>query len=78
LDSPKLIPVLFATALLVGPGCGKPKEEPLGAVRPVPEAVDEGGWPVYEQPADGFALSLPPGWTALQLDPRTLEQGIRQ
>jgi hypothetical protein len=43
--------------------------------------VDEAGWPLYEQPADGFALALPPGWTALQLDPktldRTLEQGLR-
>jgi hypothetical protein len=76
----RFIPVLVAIALVLGPGCGR-QETPLGSVRPVPTAQDEGGWPVYEQPADGFALSLPPGWTALNLDPktldRTLEQGLR-
>jgi hypothetical protein len=77
----KVILILVAIALPLGPGCGKPKEEPLGEARPVPSKADEAGWPVYEQPADGFALSVPPGWTALNLDPktldRTLEQGIR-
>jgi hypothetical protein len=40
----------------------------------VPAEKDAGGWPVYEQPADGFALSLPPAWTALDLNPRTLDR----
>jgi hypothetical protein len=76
--SPKSIPVLVVALLLIS-GCRQ--EEPLAKVRPVPKATDEGGWPLYEQPADGFALALPPGWTALNLDPKTLdrvlEQGVR-
>src|SRR5262249_2556855 len=71
--------VLVLVVLLFTSGCRK--EEPLAGVRPVPKSVDEGGWPLYEQPADGFALALPPGWTAFNLDPKTLdrvlEQGIR-
>jgi hypothetical protein len=81
MSSPKFLPVLVAMPLLLAAGCGQLKEEPLAEVRPVPGAVDPGGWPVYEQPADGFALALPPDWTAFNLDPktldRTLEQGLR-
>lgn len=80
MKGPRCIPALIAIALVFGPGCRR-QGTPLGSVRPVPTAQDGGGWPVYEQPADGFALSLPPGWTALNLDPqtldRTLEQGLR-
>ncbi|MCC6419837.1 MAG: hypothetical protein IT429_16510 [Gemmataceae bacterium] len=73
----RILPGLVAAVLLVGPGCGK-QERPLGEARPVPKKVDEGGWPLYEQPEDGFALALPPGWTALRLDPRTLDQVLKQ
>jgi hypothetical protein len=80
MHGPRFIPVLVAVVLVLGPGC-RGQDTPLGNARPVPTAQDEGGWPVYEQPAHGFALSLPPGWTALNLDPktldRTLEQGLR-
>jgi hypothetical protein len=65
---------LIALALLAQ-GC-RPQQDPQA--RPVPEAVDEGGWPLYEQPADGFAMALPPGWTALQLGPKTLDQTLEQ
>src|SRR5436305_5517914 len=73
----KYIPALVVLLLLLS-GCRKAKEEPLADVRPVPATVDEGGWPLYEQPGDGFALALPPGWTALKLDPRTLDRTLEQ
>lgn len=66
---------VVATVLLLGPGCRK-DEKPLGEARPVPKAED--GWPLYEQPADGFAIALPPGWTALNLDPKTLDRVLEQ
>lgn len=74
--SRKLIPFLAAVILL--PGCGKQKEQPLGEARPVPAKSDEGGWPLYEQPADGFAIALPPGWTTLNLDPKTLDRTLER
>ncbi len=76
MSSPKLIPPLVALVLLLGPGCRERPEGPQA--RPVPRRVDEGGWPLYEQPADGFALALPPGWTALALDPKTIDQTMEQ
>jgi hypothetical protein len=71
-------PPLVALALLLGPGCGRQPEEPLGETRPVPKKADPAGWPVYEQPADGFALALPPGWVALDLNPKTLDRMLEK
>src|SRR5262249_47699674 len=68
------LPALVAMALLVG--CRQ--ESPLGEVRPVPKKTDEQGWPLYEQPADGFALAVPPSWTALQVNPQTLDRILEQ
>lgn len=38
----------------------------------------QGDWPLYEQPADGFALAVPPGWTVLKLEPGTLDETLKQ
>jgi hypothetical protein len=70
----QFLSVLVATAFLVG--CRQ--ETPLGEARPVPKKTDEHGWPLYEQPADGFALAVPPGWMALQVNPQTLDRMLEQ
>jgi len=45
---------------------------------PVPEAKSEAGWPVYEVPAEGFALELPPGWRQFDMDPKTFEAKFKE
>jgi len=70
----KSISFLVVVALLVG--CHR--EEPLGEARPVPKKTDEQGWPLYEQPADGFALAVPTTWIALQVNPQTFDRVLEQ
>ena len=38
-----------------------------------PEAKVDSSWTVYEVPADGFALELPPNWLQVDVDPKTIE-----
>jgi hypothetical protein len=48
-----------------------------GLILPVPEARSENGWPLYEVPAEGFALALPPEWRQFDMNPATFEQTYR-
>jgi hypothetical protein len=55
--------VLGATLLLaLCPACKKRGERLAEGIEvlPVPEAVEENGWPRYEVAAEGFAVALPP------------------
>ncbi len=66
-----------ALGLLLGAGCGK--RGPTGVtLLSVPDARDEGGWPLYEVKAEGFALSLPPDWRQFDMDPATFEAQFRK
>lgn len=39
----------------------------------MPDAKSESGWPLYEVPAEGFALALPPDWRQFEMNPATFE-----
>jgi hypothetical protein len=43
---------------------------------PPPPTVLSSGWKRYERPADGFAITLPPEWQSIDLDPATFESAI--
>jgi len=45
---------------------------------PVPGAKSEAGWPVYEVPAEGFALELPASWRQFEMDPRTFDAKFKE
>src|SRR5262249_23621941 len=59
----------------VGTACRKrgPGTNSTGTILPVPQTTTEAGWPLYEVPAEGFALSLPPDWRQIDMDPKTFE-----
>jgi hypothetical protein len=63
MSSRQFVPPVFAALLLL---------ELASAQQP------QAKWQVYEQPADGFALALPPGWTALDLNPKTLDRMLEK
>ena len=76
-------------ALLLGPllvmsfGTACSKRDPAtdtspGTIRPVPEARAESGWPLYEVPAEGFALALPPTWRQFDMNPATFEAKFQE
>ncbi len=70
---------LFLASILVLlfiTGCGKrgPTMDPsVGTIKPVPEAKAESGWPLYQVPAEGFALALPSDWRQFDMNPTTFE-----
>jgi hypothetical protein len=70
---PALIGIVFALA-----GCGKRDAAFPFPTRDIPATKDEKGWPLYEQPADGFALALPPDWVALNLEAGALDKAVDQ
>jgi hypothetical protein len=69
------------TAILFLCGCGKFSipwsPAPSARVLPVPPVTDASGWPLYEVPAEGFALSLPKPWRQVQLNRQALHQGMQ-
>ena len=74
-----LIGVMLAVSL--GAACRKSGSATAYAnitTLPVPEAKSEAGWPVYELPAEGFALELPPGWRQFDMDPKTFEAKFKE
>jgi hypothetical protein len=73
--------LVAALAALLCTACGKrgPTADTTGwTVQPVPAARDEGGWPLYEVKAHGFALALPPEWRQFDMNPATFEDMLRQ
>jgi hypothetical protein len=75
--------LLFGSILLVcfGTACSKrgaaPDTSP-GKILPVPQVKTESGWPLYEVPAEGFALALPPDWRQFDMNPATFEASIQE
>jgi hypothetical protein len=70
--------LLFGSILVasLGTGCHKRQaatDTSPGKIMPVPEAKAESGWPLYEVPAEGFALALPPDWRRFDMNPATFE-----
>src|SRR5262245_544162 len=68
--------VVAILVLPLGTACrkrGAATDTSLGKLLPVPAAKAESGWPLYEVPAEGFAVELPPGWRRLDMDPTTFE-----
>jgi hypothetical protein len=64
--------------LLVAVGCNKRQAPgPRGTALQVPTKTAENGWPLYEKPADGFALTLPPGWKQYEMDRKWLEAALK-
>src|SRR5262245_27250848 len=75
--------LLFALILLIGCGtaCSKRRPMPdtsLGTVQPVPPAKTDSGWPLFEVPAEGFALAIPPDWRQFDMNPATFEPKFRE
>jgi hypothetical protein len=70
------LPAVFL-AIAVFAGCKKPAATSV-TVQPVPEARDEGGWPVYEVKTGGFAISLPPSWRQIEMDPATFDAKFKE
>ncbi len=69
-------------------GCsGQPAPPPTPTTPPTPTATvqssgagSEGqleGWTRYEQADEGFAISLPPGWQQMDLDPQTVRESMQ-
>jgi hypothetical protein len=74
-------PVLALAALLLlgTTACNKKdKAEASSATGPTPNSQDESTWRVYEQKKAGFAVALPPGWEAVPLDSKDLEQNLAE
>jgi hypothetical protein len=74
--------LLASILVLVGAtACRKrgPAVDPSqGTLRPVPKARAESGWPLYEVPAEGFALALPPDWRQFDMNPATFEARFQE
>src|SRR5689334_14682111 len=51
--------------------------EPTMASVTYTTTVDE-GWVFYENPSLGFAITLPPSWQQLNLDPNVVEARVRE
>ena len=51
--------------------------EPIVASVTYTTTVDE-GWVFYENPSVGFAITLPPSWQQLNLDPNVVEARVRE
>ena len=43
---------------------------------PVATPTLEAGWVLYEKPADGFAIALPPTWRQIDMDPQTWQASL--
>ena len=77
----------LALTLLLLVACGAPLSTPTAIPptatptpvppTPTPTAVSTKDWPLYERPAEGFAINLPPSWQPVDLDPQTLEATFR-
>lgn len=70
--------LLVGSILVTSLGTGCHRRAPVadtspGKIMPVPEAKAEDGWPLYEVPAEGFALALPPDWRQFDMNPATFE-----
>jgi hypothetical protein len=74
-------PVLAILVFLPGIGCGR-RSDPASAsglkTLPVSEVNAENGWPLYEVPAEGFALALPPDWVHIEVNPQTLDDMVQK
>jgi hypothetical protein len=69
-------PAIAMFALLSIAGCKKRVDEstePAFKALPVPEKTAENDWPLYEVPAEGFALALPADWEHIEINPQTLD-----
>jgi len=69
--------VLMALASCGGPAPTATRVPPTATPQPTPTPpvatpTLEAGWVLYEKPADGFAIALPPTWRQIDMDPQTL------
>jgi hypothetical protein len=72
--------VLTILAGLAAFGCNKSAAPAGGAVwqkLPAPSTTAENGWPLYELPAEGFAIALPPDWVHIDASPEALDNLAR-
>jgi hypothetical protein len=61
-------------------GCHKPAAPaggPVWKTLPAPATTAENGWPLYEVPAEGFAIALPPDWVHIDASPQALDNMAR-
>src|SRR5437763_16870392 len=61
-----------------GAGCKRRVTAPPATIMPVATTRDDGGWPLYEKPAEGFAVALPPDWRQIDMDPKTFEGKLKE
>jgi len=73
--------ILIVLLFLAGVGCNKRSALPSAPgmkAMPVPRATAEKGWPLYEVPAEQFALTLPPDWIHLEVNPLTVDDMLKK
>jgi len=70
-----------AGLLLLGTACNKrgaSSSTALVTTMPVSDTKDESGWPVYDVKNEGFAVSLPPNWRRVDMNPQTFEAAYKE
>lgn len=71
------LPRRFAAALLLSLGLAAFAAAPLPAQTPAKSSA-KAGWTVHENREAHFAVSLPPSWSALEMDPAAIESSLTE